>query len=199
MGGSAPAEDYLEQIATFWSGGRINISELKKQLRLARSSALNLKPRKYPELAPERFVFAAGLIRAAGYKGWIILLDEIELVAKFPILGRAKSYVNLMWLLGYAKTNMANAYCVAAATREFTGEIIDQKRDNVKIPLSVGKRNPQLAELAAAALRQIPESAGRVGDDRPAERGRLGPRVSRRPRVVPPGLQLGESRSAAPR
>jgi hypothetical protein len=155
-----PGEDYLEQIASFWAGGRINISELKKQMRLAKSSALNIKPRKYPELAPERFVFAAGLIRAAGYKGWVILLDEIELVAKFPILGRAKSYVNLMWLLGYAKTNMANAYCVAAATREFTGEIIDQKQDNVKIPLSVAKKHPQLAELAAAALKQIPESGG---------------------------------------
>ncbi len=152
---------FVDAIRTFWDGGRLSIPGLRKEMRRFNAEHFALKTPNYGQLATERFVFAAGLLRAAGYKGWVILLDEIELVARFPLNARAQSYVNLMWLLGYGTTPIANAFTVAAATNEFTGEILVDKRDQDVIPRSrMALRNPELAQLAVAALGKLDENAG---------------------------------------
>ena len=34
-------------------------------------------------------------MKGAGYKGWVVLLDEIELVGTYSVLQRAKSYAEI--------------------------------------------------------------------------------------------------------
>lgn len=54
------------------------------------------------ELPPQRLRFATELIKDAGYCGWVILLDEIELVGQYSLLQRARSYAELARWLGQA-------------------------------------------------------------------------------------------------
>ena len=48
--------------------------------------------------------FVLELVKAAGYRGWIVLIDEIELVANYSVLQRARSYAEL--IVGWAKRPM---------------------------------------------------------------------------------------------
>jgi len=152
-----------DAIQNFWAGSRVNISQLKKELKYLGEAGhgLTLRSRKNADLAWERFSFAARLIRAAGYKGWVLLLDEIELIAQFPLLGRARSYAGLMRLLGYDDEAAPNLYTVAAATEEFSGNVLQEKRDEVKIAERLAAKDPTLAARAQRALKEvIDESVG---------------------------------------
>jgi hypothetical protein len=77
-------EELTDYIVSFWAGGRISVSKIKKALRASGEGVFALKSLKSSELAEMRFPFGAGLLKAAGYGGWVVLLDEVELIAKFP-------------------------------------------------------------------------------------------------------------------
>jgi hypothetical protein len=97
-----PDEELADRIYTFWAGGRIKLAEVKRSLRFLPDPGIKIgRAPAAAALAMDRFRFAAGLMRAAGYKGWVLLLDEVELVASFSLKARAKAYVELAWLLGY--------------------------------------------------------------------------------------------------
>ncbi len=151
-------DELSDVIQSFWAGSRINVSVLRRELRQLREWGIEVKPKKNAELAPQRFVFASKLIRAAGYRGWILLLDEVELIASFGLRSRAKSYANLSWFLGRDGTNGAEIFTVAAATDEFKGTIVEQKQDDVKIPLHLAEKDPRLAAQAKSALRVITDT-----------------------------------------
>jgi hypothetical protein len=154
-------EEFCNHIYGFWAGGRINVAEVKKELRLAHVTDLTVGRYKAAEIARERFVFTSGLIRAAGYRGWVLLLDETELIASFALRARARAYAELAWLLGFGTPRVPSLGVVAAATKEFTGVIFNEKQDQLKIPLSrMSEREPALVERAVQALKVIDESAG---------------------------------------
>jgi hypothetical protein len=150
-----PDDPTLNAIQAFWAGARISLSLIRKELRYHHEAAFTLKPHKNADLAAMRFIFAAGLMRAAGYKGWILLLDEVELIVKFPLRGRARAYANLAWLLGNGEGPIPGLHTVAATTQDFTGEIFSHKQDDTKIPLSLSERDPRLTTLAIHALQLI--------------------------------------------
>ncbi len=54
-------------------------------------------------------------IRFCGYKGWVILLDEVELVGRLGKLARLKAYQNLSWLLNWLGEMPYPIYTLAAA------------------------------------------------------------------------------------
>jgi hypothetical protein len=155
-------EELCDHIYNFWAGGRINVAEIKREVKLQRLTDLSISRYRAADIAPERFVFSAGLIKAAGYCGWIVLLDETELIASFSLQARAKAYTGLAWLLGYGNRHVVGLGVVAAATKEFTGVILNEKNgDQIKIPLSkLAERDPALVESAVQALRIIDEGAG---------------------------------------
>ena len=151
-------DELSDVIQSFWAGGRINVSILRKELRQLREWGIEIKPRKNAELAPQRFIFASKLMRAAGYRGWVLLLDEVELIASFGLRSRARSYANLSWFLGRDGSNGAEVFTVAAATDEFKGTIVEQKQDVVKIPLHLAEKDPRLAAQAKSALTVITDT-----------------------------------------
>ena len=49
----------------------------------------------------QRLRFAAKLLAAAGYAGWVVLFDEVELIGRYSLQQRAKSYAELArWVRG---------------------------------------------------------------------------------------------------
>ena len=72
-----------------FAGDPIRAADVNDGLR-----AINQK-RNYPhapkklELPPQQTRFVLKLLKAAGYRGWVILLDELELVGNYSILQAA--------------------------------------------------------------------------------------------------------------
>ena len=88
-------------IESFWAGERIKIGDVKNGLRqIGQLQSYSFKAPRATELPPQRLRFATELIRGAGYRGWVILLDEIELVGQYSLLQRARSYAELARWLG---------------------------------------------------------------------------------------------------
>jgi len=98
--------DDTRAIVDYWSGEKIGVSDLRRMMKELNidSKAFDLKQVKQAELAPVRFELVSRLARAAGYKGWIILFDEVELVARYSVLQRAKAYAQLTRWLGAIPT-----------------------------------------------------------------------------------------------
>jgi hypothetical protein len=93
------------------------------------------------EMALQRFKFVSRLMIAAGYAGWILLIDEAEIIGRYSFKQRAQSYAELArWLgrleassfadLGY-KSGLA---AVMALTDDFQSAILDEKGDREKVP-----------------------------------------------------------------
>ena len=90
-------------IESFWAGDRIKVSDVKNGLKqIGQSQSYSFRAPRATDLPPQRLRFATELIRGAGYRGWVVLLDEIELVGQYSLLQRARSYAELARWLGQA-------------------------------------------------------------------------------------------------
>ena len=107
------------------TGIRLPASELKRIHRQSRQMALPKFP--YPfkvtEHASAYFGVMADAIRLCGYKGWVILVDEVELTGRLGPLGRLKAYRNLHWLLNWSGTMQYPIYTLAAAATRLQDDI----------------------------------------------------------------------------
>ena len=61
------------------------------------------------------FELMADVITWCGYKGWVILIDEVELVARLGKAGRLQAYNNLSYLLNWSQQFQFPVYTVGAA------------------------------------------------------------------------------------
>ena len=76
-------------IEGFWAGDRIRVSLIKAGLReIGKREYTGFRAPRLTEIPPQRLRFLVEMIKGAGYGGWVILLDEIELVASYSILQR---------------------------------------------------------------------------------------------------------------
>jgi hypothetical protein len=143
--------ELVDRIIAFWGGDRINISELKKQLRMIGQARPDLRSRRIQDLALPRFRFVAQLIGAAGYTGWVLLLDEVELVANLSLTARERSYAALAALAGQLRQRtIPGLLTIGTVTTEFTGVVFEQRRDREKIPQRWAERDPAyLADVEA--------------------------------------------------
>jgi len=123
------------RMARFWTGDPIGVGDLKKYLQEAGFGGQYTFGRvSANELALQRFQFAARLMQAAGYAGWILLIDEAELIGRYSVNQRAKSYAEVARLM-----NMVNGQklpglgTVIALTNDFREEILEKKGDRVKM------------------------------------------------------------------
>ncbi|HXM55989.1 MAG TPA: BREX system ATP-binding domain-containing protein [Candidatus Dormibacteraeota bacterium] len=143
--------ELLDRIIAFWSGDRPAVNELKRQLKLINHPRPDLRSRRIGELALPRFRFLAQLIAAAGYTGWVLLLDEVELIANLSLVSREKSYATLAALAGRLRGRaIPGLFMIGTVTAEFTGVIFEQRRDREKALQRWGERGPDfLAEVEA--------------------------------------------------
>lgn len=76
---------------------------------------LAMTPFKRSEHAQAYFGLLADTIAFCGFKGWVILIDEIELLCNFSQKSRLEPYRNLNWLLNWNDSMNYPIYTVCAA------------------------------------------------------------------------------------
>jgi len=85
-------------------GTRITSPELKRIHRNCRGESMpkfdmNFRTTQH---GSAYFGVMADAIALCGYKGWVLLLDEVELIGRLGKVGRLQAYRNLNWLLNWS-------------------------------------------------------------------------------------------------
>jgi hypothetical protein len=161
-GGELPGSgETADALVRFWGGEPLRISDLRKTLRSVGAAGLfSFSPLPARDLARQRFGFAARLLRAAGYGGWVILFDEVELIGRYSLLQRGRSYAELArWLSSEEAGQGVPLVAVFAMTDDFDEAVLTGKNDRADIPVRLrAKQSPEwdeTATLAEAGMRHI--------------------------------------------
>lgn len=162
------------RLVRFWSGDPIGVAELKRYLQAcSATNPYTFEKISQTDLALQRCKFASRLMVAAGYSGWILLIDEAEIIGRYSLKQRAKSYAELArWMgcldassyadLGY-KSGLAS---VIALTDDFQSAILEDKGDREKIPAKLREGRSEtdvlLADQAVEGMRVIESERARL-------------------------------------
>jgi len=162
------------RLVRFWSGDPIGVAELKRYLQAcSATNPYTFEKISQTDLALQRFKFASRLMVAAGYSGWILFIDEAEIIGRYSLQQRAKSYAELArWMgcldassyadLGY-KSGLAS---VIALTDDFQSAILEDKGDREKIPAKLQEGRTEtdalLADQAVEGMRVIESERTRL-------------------------------------
>ena len=148
------------EIESFWAGDAIRASRVREGLRIInQQGSYTFRAPRAGDLPPQRLRFATELIKGAGYKGWVVLLDELELVGSYSLLQRARSYAELArWLGQTADEQYPGLIAVGTVTRGFEADVLGSlgKNDREVGPNRLRERNESaLAAKAEAAIRVL--------------------------------------------
>ena len=151
----------------FWAGDPLSDAEIKRYLKACDSSvSYRFERMSAMDMALQRAKFVSRLMIAAGYSGWILLIDEAEIIGRYSFKQRAQAYAELArWLgrleassfadLGY-KSGLAS---VIALTDDFQSAILDEKGDREKVPEKLRETGSEtdlvLARQAEQGMRLI--------------------------------------------
>lgn len=129
-------EEIRDRIIRFWSGDPINTSELHRYLRdMGEAATYKLDKASASELALQRYLFTPRLMVAAGYSGWVLLIDEAELIGRYSLKQRARSYAELARLMGKLEgSSFPGLTCVFTMSADFESVVLDYRNDEEKIP-----------------------------------------------------------------
>lgn len=134
-------QEFVQSLVRFWSGDPIKVSDLRRRLKETGNAATYpLPPVGIRDLALQRFRFVSRLARAAGYAGWVVLLDEVELIGRYSVLQRAKSYAEIArWIQGASDSSPLG--CLLAMTSDFEGAVLETRNDQEMVPARLRSRN----------------------------------------------------------
>ncbi len=123
------------RIIRFWAGDPLNNGQLKKYLQgCVPETPYVFEKITAQELAWHRFQFVSRLMIAAGYQGWILLIDEAEIIGRYSFKQRTKSYAEVArWLGVLEKTVCPGIAGIVALTDDFQSVVLDEKQDAQKI------------------------------------------------------------------
>jgi hypothetical protein len=146
-------DNFADAIVRFWSGDRLSVADLRRQAKQAGEGRRTLAAVTARDLALQRFRFLARLFTAAGCDGWVLLFDEVELIGRYTLLQRAKSYAQLAdWLLPDPEDPACPLTTVLAMTDDFDAAVLTEKNDRENIPAKLrAKQQPQWDETASRA------------------------------------------------
>jgi hypothetical protein len=143
--------EFTDMIVRFWSGDPIGTPELRRRFREIGPVRPAFPPVPARELGLQRIRFAAKLLAAAGSAGWVILFDEVELIGRYSLQQRAKSYAEIA---RWTRSDWGGApiAAVLAMTDDFEAAVITGKDDREQVPAKLrAKDTSEAAELASAA------------------------------------------------
>ena len=145
--------ELMSKIRAFWSGERIRVPDVKNGLKqIDQLSTYPFRAPKARELPPQHLRFATELVKGAGYKGWVILLDEIELIGTYSVLQRARSYAELTRLWGKIEDEQyPGLIVVGTVTSDFTSAILSDSEHSKKDRRFAAERLRSRGEDVAAA------------------------------------------------
>ena len=150
--------EQCDRMISFWSGQKLGVSDLKKALKLTGGSVT------YPvvhilqrDLALQRLRFASQLMLAAGYSGWVLLFDEVELISRYSLLQRARSYAEFArWAGALEGEATPGLVAVFAAT-----DILASIGKDDQVPERLLARNSDSDRLLSS---QAKEGMRKIGD-----------------------------------
>ncbi|MCZ7535046.1 MAG: DUF2791 family P-loop domain-containing protein [Acidimicrobiia bacterium] len=143
--------ELIARILDFWSGEKIGVAEVRAGLKSVGSrGAYDVKAIKIRDLAPLRLEFATRFARAVGMRGWVLLIDELELAGRYTLQQRAKSYAELARWLGLAEGAVPGVAVVATITDDFDIKVLQEKDDLVLVPERLRSKGTEDAVLLAA-------------------------------------------------
>jgi hypothetical protein len=145
--------EFADAIVRFWSGDPIAVPELRRRMREIGEPRIVLPPISARELGGQRLRFAAKLLKAAGCAGWLILFDEVELIGRYSLQQRAKSYAELArWVRGEHGGPGLPLAAVLAMTDDFEAAVITGKGDREQVGQKLrAKETAEASDLASAA------------------------------------------------
>lgn len=153
--------EFADRIVQFWAGDRLPVADLRRRLKEAGAAATyRLAAAKERDLAVERFRFLPRLMQAAGYAGWVILLDEVELIGRYSLLQRAKSYAEVArWVRGDRDDPDAPLCAVLTTVDDFEAQVLVGKNDveliSKRLRMKGTAEHDLLAGQAEAGMRVI--------------------------------------------
>ena len=142
----------------YWAGDPLSNGQLKKYLQGCAPETPYVFEKISPqELAWHRFQFVSRLVMAAGYKGWILLIDEAEIIGRYSFKQRMKSYAEVArWLGAREDTVCPGITGIVALTDDYQSVVLEEKQDTQKIEqLAESEDGNDPANHARAALRGI--------------------------------------------
>ncbi len=103
--------------------------------------------------------FFTKFVKAAGYRGWVVLLDEVELIGFYSLLQRGRSYAEIARWQGYFPAqSYPGLVSVCTISADFRPRILDiggkQDTDYVK-PKLEQSRYSELATPAEIGMRLL--------------------------------------------
>ncbi len=144
--------EFADRIVQFWGGERLPVADLRRRLKEAGAgSTYPLAKITERDLAVERFRFVPRLMQAAGYHGWVVLLDEVELIGRYSLLQRAKSYVEVArWVRGDRDDPAAPLCAVLTTVDDFEAQVLVGKNDVELIPKRLRMKGTAEHDLLAS-------------------------------------------------
>lgn len=82
------------------------------------------------EHANSFFEFYPYLLKLLGFKGWVVLIDEIELVGKLGKVGRLNSYMSLSYLLNWNNNSHLPVYTLVASAKTLQTEVFFSRKND---------------------------------------------------------------------
>ena len=161
----ADDREIQSEIESFWAGQKMRIANLRKGLNLVgKGPYFRFRAPRLTELPPQQLQFAVKLIKSVGYHGWVVLLDEIELIGSYSILQRGRSYAEIARWMG----QMQGASCpglvvVGAVTDDFASVVISpdgqkKDRDYIGPRLENSARHSTLVPFANKGMQALERS-----------------------------------------
>ena len=112
------------------TGIRLPAGELGRIHRNCRQEALPKLNFKMSEHLRAYFGVMADALVFCGFEGWVILIDEVELIGRLGKTSRYKAYSNLSWLLNWNGGMKYPIYTVAAAATRLQDDLWYGKKDD---------------------------------------------------------------------
>lgn len=143
---------YRDELLADLSGDMMAVSRLRQILK-----ELFGQSRRFDRYTLSRdpiwtFRLLAQLIQLAGYQGWVLLIDELELIGKVGLGARAHAYANLIALTPGGGGPERTLVVGALASNYYT-DVIEEKQDTFRIIEWLTKRGrTEEAQSARAGL-----------------------------------------------
>ncbi len=152
--------ELADAIVRFWSGDPVKVADIRRRLRESGEARYPLPAVPARELARQRFRFAARLMVAAGFAGWLVLFDEVELIGRYSVLQRGRAYAEFArWVRGEHDDPGLPLLAVMAMTDDFEAAVLSGKDDRELVPAKLRSRQTleydELAALAEAGMRAV--------------------------------------------
>ena len=129
-------EETRDRIISNWGGDPLDARQLRGWLRdQGEGATYRLERVGKKDLALQHFRFTSRLIASAGYAGWVLLVDELELIAQYSFKARARAYAELARWGGRLRAQRCpGLVSLFAITQDYATLVLRQRNDLERIP-----------------------------------------------------------------